>query len=440
MNCKFCGAALEENVTVCPACGEVVTANNGNGTPNKSSKIIAIALAAVVLVGVIAAGLWAFGGKENTQVETTGASVAVTTEATEAVTPTAPELVITEADLEAIANADVVVATLGDAQLTNGMLQMYYGRAIWDMVEEYGSYLSYFGLDLTQPLDTQAFPYEEGTTWHEYFLEMALDSWLQNQTLVNLAQEANYQFPEGLETYLESLKDTLDQQAVLYGYADGDALVQAEMGANTSVELYKAYSETYNKAAEYYGAMFEAVQFTAAEVEAYFDQHADELYEMYYVTKDPNPVIDVRHILLIPADSTEEAKAACLQQAQALLEQWKNGEATEESFAQLANEHSQDPGSNTVGGLYEFVYQGDMVDTFDAWCFDESRKSGDTGIVETTYGYHIMYFVYGADEWFRAAQQAMTGDRCNEQIAAAAEQYGFAVDYEKISLCTIRFA
>ena len=433
MNCKFCGAALEENVTVCPACGEVVTANNENGSPNKGNMILAIALTAVVLVGFLAAALWAFGGKENTVVETTQASVAVTTE------PTAAEVTLTEADLAAIANVDVVVATLGDKELTNGMLQMYYGRVIWDMVEEYGSYLSYFGLDLTQPLDQQTFPYDEEMTWHEYFLEMALDAWMQQQTLMNMAQEVNHPFPEGIQTYLDGLKDTLDQQATQYGYQNGDALVQAEMGANTSVETYKAYSELYNKAAEYYSVMFEAVQFTAAEVEAYFDAHADELYEMYYVTKEANPVIDVRHILLMPADATEEAKAACLQEAQALLAQWKNGDATEESFAELANEHSQDPGSNTVGGLYEFVYQGDMVDTFDAWCFDESRKSGDTGIVETSYGFHIMYFVYGADEWYRAAQQAMAGNQCNEKIAAAAEQYSFTVDYEKISLCTIHF-
>ena len=30
---------------------------------------------------------------------------------------------------------------------------------------------------------------------------------------------------------------------------------------------------------------------------------------------------------------------------------------------------------------------------FNDWCFDASRKSGDTGIVETTYGYHVIYFV-----------------------------------------------
>ena len=34
-----------------------------------------------------------------------------------------------------------------------------------------------------------------------------------------------------------------------------------------------------------------------------------------------------------------------------------------------------------------------MVQEFNDWVFDPERKTGDTGIVKTTYGYHIMYFV-----------------------------------------------
>ena len=33
-----------------------------------------------------------------------------------------------------------------------------------------------------------------------------------------------------------------------------------------------------------------------------------------------------------------------------------------------------------------------MVTEFNDWCFDESRQPGDTGIVETSYGVHVMYF------------------------------------------------
>ena len=33
-----------------------------------------------------------------------------------------------------------------------------------------------------------------------------------------------------------------------------------------------------------------------------------------------------------------------------------------------------------------------MVAEFNDWCYDESRQPGDHAIVETDYGYHIMYF------------------------------------------------
>ncbi len=42
-----------------------------------------------------------------------------------------------------------------------------------------------------------------------------------------------------------------------------------------------------------------------------------------------------------------------------------------------------------------------MVQAFNDWCFDGSRKPGDTGIVETNYGYHVMYFSGDADITYR---------------------------------------
>ena len=35
---------------------------------------------------------------------------------------------------------------------------------------------------------------------------------------------------------------------------------------------------------------------------------------------------------------------------------------------------------------------GQMVTEFNDWCFDADRKPGDTGIIETSYGVHVMYF------------------------------------------------
>lgn len=122
---------------------------------------------------------------------------------------------------------------------------------------------------------------------------------------------------------------------------------------------------------------------------------------------------DVRHILVMFKDDngktyndgvtkfTDAQKAAAKAEAEALLEQWKSGAATEDSFAALATEKTADGGSKATGGLYENIYPGQMVENFEAWCYDETRKHGDTGLVESVYGYHIMFFVSDSDLSFR---------------------------------------
>lgn len=142
-------------------------------------------------------------------------------------------------------------------------------------------------------------------------------------------------------------------------------------------------------------------------------------YVVYYVGSTDNsfPMVNVRHILIQPTHAADEAEdahaegetysaeelAEAKKSAEDILAQWKSGEHTEDSFAALANEHSAD-GDGTTGGLYENVYPGQMVASFNDWCFDSSRKPGDTAIVETTYGFHVMYFVGNTDVTYRDYQ------------------------------------
>ena len=136
-------------------------------------------------------------------------------------------------------------------------------------------------------------------------------------------------------------------------------------------------------------------------------------YVVYFTGSSDNnfPLVNVRHILL-PYEGgttdangqttyTDEEKAATKAKAEELLAQFTAGEATEDAFAALANEKSTDTGSNKNGGLYENIYPGQMVPTFNDWCFAEGRKAGDTGIVESDYGVHIMYFVGNSDVTYR---------------------------------------
>jgi hypothetical protein len=96
---------------------------------------------------------------------------------------------------------------------------------------------------------------------------------------------------------------------------------------------------------------------------------------------------------------TDEEKATAKAAAEAILNEWKAGAATEDSFAALANEKSDD-GDGTTGGLFEDVHPGQMVKAFEDWCFD-NRKVGDTGIVETEYGYHVMFYSGDSETTYR---------------------------------------
>ena len=135
-------------------------------------------------------------------------------------------------------------------------------------------------------------------------------------------------------------------------------------------------------------------------------------YVVYFSGRDNNEMLlqNVRHILAKFEGGTtdengtttysDEEKAAAKETAEQILADWQAGEATEESFAALANEKSDD-GDGTTGGLYENVYPGQMVVNFNDWCFDEARQAGDTGIVETEYGYHVMYYVGASEQTYR---------------------------------------
>ena len=150
------------------------------------------------------------------------------------------------------------------------------------------------------------------------------------------------------------------------------------------------------------------------------DADGKETINGYYVVRFDSvndntfPLKNVRHILVSFEGGTsddsgnitysEEEKAAAKATAEELLNQWKSGEATEDSFAALATEKSSDTGSTVNGGLYEDIAPNQMVAAFNDWCFAEGRKAGDTGIVETEYGYHVMYFVGDSDVTYRDYQ------------------------------------
>ena len=72
--------------------------------------------------------------------------------------------------------------------------------------------------------------------------------------------------------------------------------------------------------------------------------------------------------------------------------QWEADGFSEAKFLELAAQYNEDPGSQANGGLYENVAVGDMVNSFNNWLFYTAKNVGDHGIVESDYGWHIMYY------------------------------------------------
>ena len=165
-------------------------------------------------------------------------------------------------------------------------------------------------------------------------------------------------------------------------------------------------------------------------------------YVVYFTGRSDNklPMSDVRHLLVsFEGGSTdpetkelvysEEEKATAKKKAEDLLAKWKEGEATEDSFIALIKENSDDT-TAADGGLFENVnIDSRYVPNFLNWSIDAGRKVGDIEIIETEYGYHIMYYVgvselnyrdymitsemqiEDQEKWYEAALETVTAEK-----------------------------
>ena len=429
-------------------------------------------------------------------------------------------------------------ATIDGEKYTAAEVEYYYQTAYRNFVSnsQYSYFLSYLGLNTNATLksqsinstaaamlgielpdadaesaeaDSEADPLAPtGMTWHDYFLDEALDNMRVIQAALKAAEAEGFQYPAGVQAQYDDNMDALKAVAAASGISVSQYL-KGNFGAGVTEKVYgeqlmrvlrySAYADAYQDSLTYsdseleetYNAdrntydhvSYEVVSFSgaaesttddegntvepteeeaAAALEAAQDlaqtvldgfQDGGDLEELanendgtysknengtysagsvmsewlydsarksgdastladgtvqYVVVfhdrfRDENPTIDIRHILVSLGtgsiaegeegyeDQQAQLKADAHAKAEELLAQWQSGEATEDSFAALALKESAD-GSKYDGGLYTEVYQGQMVTEFNDWCFDTARQSGDTGVVDTQYGSHVMYF------------------------------------------------
>ena len=457
-----------------------------------------------------------------------------------------------------IKEKNTVAAVIGDHEINGVEMSYYYADSLqnnyqrWS--ETYGEslslYMSMMGLDLTQPLNSQT--YSDGTTWADYFVDIALSTAQRDYLLSDLAADEGFTITEESAELLDQTFENLPLIATLYGYSDVETYLHATYGPGASEESYRAYAERSALASDYYTAHTENLVISDADIRAYeadkFDEFSSFSYASYTLsysyflqggtadeegnvtyteeekeaaraaakaaaeslpqcatveelnaaiaglnlsdnaitaatvynnvlstsvnsnvrqwmtdssrkvgdftvvgnestTTDANgvettttgsytayvfmgrndntdPMINVRHILAaFEGGSTNEngvlvysddEKAAALARAESALELYEMGDKTEDAFADLAVSNSDDTGSASNGGLIEGIAagSGEYVQAFTDWSVDPVRKSGDTGIIETEYGYHVMYFVGQGELSYR---DGMISERIKEE-------------------------
>jgi len=370
-------------------------------------------------------------------------------------------------------NGKTVVAMSGVAELTNEQLAVWY----WAEVAQYCQENHDIAPDFERPLEEQVCEIDSSVnSWQQYFLKEALSAWHNAQALVQHADEvpltteeayqpnrvntekymtgmpaaevlygyySHYRPNSMHQAYLDGIPQMLTDLAKDKGYQSAADMAQTAFGSSEAAVEAFAYSS--NRAYMYFTHLSHYIEPTQEELDTYYAEHASE-----YASHDEQ--VDFRQILLIPDENPEkgwtvtvaedgtvtcpeEAWVACEEEAQEMLAYWrKKNRGTEATFGETAHHQSRDTGTAANGGLYQGIRKGQMLAQIDAWCFDPARQTGDTVIMRSPYGVHILYFsrireiarMEAETDYYRQQQEAI--------LTEAREMFPMEVSYDKIFL------
>lgn len=347
------------------------------------------------------------------------------------------------ADIDAsFANLETYAKSLGFSSVDN-YLEANFGngvdsRVIRDAAVESAlankAYNQY--LDTLNYTDSELEEYYQSLEGASDLFEYAYYSVAATKVTVEPETEDGEATEEVTEETLAAAKETADKIMAAYKEGEDEDVLQRLTDAVSSQISGQEASLRSKAAGSNLGAFKEWLMGSrkAGDVTVIENASSDGYTVIAFIDRNDNhyATAQVRHILVkAEADEdgsySDEAKAAAKAKAEDLLAQWKAGDKTQDSFAALAEEYSEDTGSNTNGGLYDAVPKGQMVEEFDEFCF-EGHKQGDTAIVygETSSyaGYHVMYYV-GEGELYSnvIAKNALLNQDMSEWLQSQVEGY-----------------
>lgn len=192
-----------------------------------------------------------------------------------------------------------------------------------------------------------------------------------------------------------AVADKLEGLRSRFAQAENDSLFLARNNSQRS------YSSEYRSAAALDSAIAAAIfpnPDTSEIVGPLYTGQQAHLVKVTGTRPAEQPTVRARHIL-IRGDGDE-----ALQQIRQLKKRITGGQA---SFAAMAREYSEDPGSATQGGSLGWFSRGQMQPAFEEAAF--SATPGQiVGPVQTSYGYHLIKVEARADEQVQVADLALS--------------------------------
>ena len=418
-------------------------------------------------------------------------------------------------------------ATVNGEKISRVEFDYNYQMARSSYLNQYGAYLSYFGLDTSRDIDTQM--YSDTMTWGDYFDELAVQNIART---IGLEKEAKaegftYDVTEDYKDFQEALKDAASEAGTtvknyvkqLYGpyatesrvkpYLENSFYISAyneviadrltpsmeeiqsyydenkasydsvdyysetvdaqlptepteladpvepeedgEEGAEDGTEAGDGTEEAYQPSEAEIAAAMEKAKEEADKLEKtlladselvtnakksavsylisdwLFDEERkqgdttvieDSTSHRYYVVGferrylDETPSVDVRVTL------TQEDNG------QAILDEWKAGAATEESFAEICDKYNDPDVTAVEGGLLEGVLISDMPEELAEWMGDSARAQGDTAVIspESEQYTYVVYYVGTSDaEWIQSIRTTLRNEKVSDYMQTFVE-------------------
>lgn len=353
----------------------------------------AIGLFVATVIAVSSTTLLAGCDKDKKETSTSGSSSAKAS-ASGTVSSAAP--VSGGVPLESLYDATLVVLlnktyTINGNAISAGEFNFYMinGFTSFSQYAYYGYYPSTEKgmIDLTASCE-----YLDNGTWADYLNSYVKKDIQRRYLLSALAEENGIVLSKEKKDDIESSIKNIITQAETAGMT-GDGFVSQYFGDNMTLERYRAILEVYQLADQYLAEYIANYDFSDEEIQLPTVRHI-----LYKAVRNSKTEAD---------NATKEEISEAKAKAEATL-------AAIYSYDDMVLAGDRDFTAKVAAEASEYVVsKGMMVPEFEQWCYDPARKVGDTGIVQTDYGFHVMFYVGKTtatdDEKSTIAQNALSG-------------------------------